>query len=503
MKEKKFKYKGVVFTYGRYQNMFEMSVEEFEDLKSSVSESGILVPVDVDENFVVLDGHHRVLAWIALRKAGIKVEFKYRVIDNLDEDGKVEYGYRVNLARRNLTQIQKRELILKLFERYPDKSDREIARMIGCSNSTVSSMRRNLSVQFIETSKPDIKAPFPYFGGKGPVSSFIWERLGDVSHYLEPFFGSGAVLLNRPAEHRRRCETVCEKDGLVANAWRAMQFDPEGVAKVCDWPVLHVDLSASKKLLIERRDQLVEQLVQDEKWYDIELAGYWIWAASCWIGRGMTRPTQRPNVAHAGTGVCRTPRIATDEGINQIGQRPDLTGEVGISNICQRPCLNEKGVSAVFLREDLEVHDLSAPFNHKIYTWFRQLSERLRYVRVVCGDWSRICGGDWQDGMGVCGIFFDPPYSLEAQRDNNIYDQEDGEVAHRVREWCKERGSRKSHRIILAGYEGEHEGLEGLGWTVYAWKTGGGYSGITNKNKVDKGLNRFRERLWCSPFCID
>lgn len=43
-----------------------------------------------------------------------------------------------------------------------------------------------------------LKAPFPWFGGKSRVASIVWERFGDVPNYVEPFFGSGAVLLGRP-----------------------------------------------------------------------------------------------------------------------------------------------------------------------------------------------------------------------------------------------------------------------------------------------------------------
>jgi hypothetical protein len=112
-----------------------------------------------------------------------------------------------------------------------------------------------------------------------------------------------------------------------------------------------------------------------------------------------------------------------------------------------------------------------------------------------------VCGGDWQDKLGTAGFFFDPPYSLEAGRDDNIYAQESGTVAHDVRAWCLERGDRPTYRIVLAGYEGEgHEELEAAGWRVKKWKTGGGY-GKTGKGKGL--LNRHRERLWLSPHCLD
>ena len=75
---------------------------------------------------------------------------------------------------------------------------------------------------------PALQAPFPYFGGKSIVAQLVWERLGDVANYVEPFFGSGAMLLGRP--HEARIETVNDKDGFVANFWRALQWDPEQVA---------------------------------------------------------------------------------------------------------------------------------------------------------------------------------------------------------------------------------------------------------------------------------
>ena len=40
-----------------------------------------------------------------------------------------------------------------------------------------------------------IAVPFPWFGGKRKVAAEVWSRFGTVANYVEPFFGSGAVLL--------------------------------------------------------------------------------------------------------------------------------------------------------------------------------------------------------------------------------------------------------------------------------------------------------------------
>ena len=44
-----------------------------------------------------------------------------------------------------------------------------------------------------------LSAPFPYFGGKRRAAATVWRALGDPSGYVEPFAGSAAILLARPA----------------------------------------------------------------------------------------------------------------------------------------------------------------------------------------------------------------------------------------------------------------------------------------------------------------
>jgi len=59
-----------------------------------------------------------------------------------------------------------------------------------------------------------LKAPFPYFGGKATVADVVWDALGQLAHYIEPFFGSGAVLLARPNwTPDRDIKSVVDKDG--------------------------------------------------------------------------------------------------------------------------------------------------------------------------------------------------------------------------------------------------------------------------------------------------
>lgn len=304
-----------------------------------------------------------------------------------------------------------------------------------------------------------LKAPFPYFGGKSSIADKVWSALGNPKHYIEPFFGSGAVLLLRPG-NERHIETVNDKDGFVCNVWRSLQFSPDETAKWCDWPVNHADLSARKMTLIKNEGRLLENLIADDQWHDPVMAGYWIWAASCWIGSGLTIIGQIP---HIGTGGM---------GVHAIGKRPHISH-------------GGKGVHAAH--------------NQNIYDWFNRLSARLRFVRVVCGDWTRVCGGNWQDKVGVCGMFFDPPYGIE-DRDTSIYHHDSTSVAADVMAWCAERGANERYRIVLAGYEEYQTLVDKHGWTSESWKANGGYANTTSGASRGKE-NRKREMLYYSPFC--
>ena len=303
-----------------------------------------------------------------------------------------------------------------------------------------------------------LKAPFPYFGGKSAISSKVWLALGDCKHYIEPFFGSGAVLLCRPNyQPQHHIESVCDKDGFVANVWRALQFNPDEVAKWCDWPVNHVDLVARRRELLRNEDCLLKNLTENHEGYDSKIAGYWIWAASCWIGSGLTRPVAIPHISGSG------------QGVHSLGQIPHIA---------------DGGKS---------IHSLGQKSN--IYDWFKKLQQRLRYVRVVCGDWARVCGGHWQTDEGVCGMFFDPPYGVK-DRDTNIYHHDSVTAASDVLAWVRERGKDTKYRIVLAGYE-EYSGLLSEGWRSESWSANGGYS------NTGDGDNRHRETLYYSPGCCN
>jgi hypothetical protein len=190
---------------------------------------------------------------------------------------------------------------------------------------------------------------------------------------------------------------------------------------------------------------------------------------------------QMPHLGSAGEGVHKK---SAQEKMPHLSNAGKGVHKLGVSE--KRPPLSDAGNG---------VHRITKP---PIYDWFAALSARLRRVRVVCGDWTRVCGGNWQPHEGVCGIFFDPPYSDKANRDKNLYAQESLTVAHDVRAWCIERGANEDYRIVLAGYAEEHQELLNHGWRMETWRAHGGYANIGDKQGK---INRKREALFISPHC--
>ena len=293
-----------------------------------------------------------------------------------------------------------------------------------------------------------IKAPFPYFGGKSAVAEIIWNAIGsDVTNYVEPFAGSLAVLLARPGG-AGKTETVNDFDGLLSNVWRAMASDPDAVAHHADWPVNECDLHARHLWLVGQRDSLTEKLMGDSTWFDAKAAGWWVWGACAWIGSGWC----------SGAG----PWISVDGVLTDRRKLPHV-GDAG--------------------RGDY------------ICAMFREISARLRNVRVACGDFERVLGPSSTTRHGVTGVFLDPPYDAG---NHDPYAVDTNGVARRAAEWCLKNGEDEKLRIVLAGYDQEHDhlGLDLFGWRKVPWKARGGFGSQGNKTGR---ANSVREVLWLSP----
>ena len=288
-----------------------------------------------------------------------------------------------------------------------------------------------------------LKAPFPYFGGKATIAARVWAMLGDCGLYIEPFLGSGAVLLQRPGGGTG-AEIVNDLDANVANFWRSVRNAPFAVAGHMDFPLNHSELVARREELRRGAARRREKVEGDADWYDCRAAGVFAWCAAASIG-----------------------------------------GAADLAKVRAMPCV--VAARALF--------SAVSEGNGAVERWLAELAKRLRGVRVLCMDWRAALGhvlGNVKGGA-ACGVFLDPPYANI--RGDRIYQHDAPEVSWAVREWCAEAGGDANMRIVLCGYGEEHDSLLDMGWGKVAWQGPRGRRGDGNDTN---GL----ERLWTSPGCL-
>ena len=313
-------------------------------------------------------------------------------------------------------------------------------------------------------------SPFPYFGGKRRAAPLIWPLLGDPAGYVEPFAGSAAVLLGRPAFKGRRTETINDADGWLVNCWRALQQAPDDVAAYAWGPVTEIDYHARLAWLQARRTpELVAWLEGDPEVHDPKAAGWWLYVLACGIGDPFGKGPWRVVDGH----LRKLPHLGNaGQGVNR--KLPHL-GDAGRGVNRELPHLGDAGQGA-------------------LEAYFSRLQQRLQRVRITCGDWRRVvqpsvtrsgCGGD-----GSRAIFLDPPYATSG----DLYAESSVGIADAVREWCMT--ADPALRILLCGYDDEHDALLRHGWTVSQGKAGRGAGYAVRSD------NGRRERLWCSPSCV-
>jgi site-specific DNA-adenine methylase len=292
-----------------------------------------------------------------------------------------------------------------------------------------------------------IKSPYPYFGGKSRVAKPIWQGLGEVTHYIEPFAGSLAVLLANPKPSK--IETINDKDCFIVNFWRAVSSDPEGVAKFADYPVTEADLHARHKWLVQQvNTDFHKKMNSDPDFYDLKIAGWWVWGMGASIGNNWLQP----------------------KGLNAM------------------PLLSSAGGG---------IHGLSNP----ILKWFKSLQKRTRRVRICCADWKKILTPSityGSKGIGkndITGVFLDPPY--DSKNRDKVYKEEEN-IYQEVCNWAIENGDNPKMRIVVCGYAGTYSFPDS--WTEFSWQANGGMANLGD----DRGKeNATKERIYFSPHCLN
>ena len=317
-----------------------------------------------------------------------------------------------------------------------------------------------------------LKAPFTWFGGKSLADETVWSALGaDCRQYIEPFSGSAAMLLAAPLSKNNRMESLNDLDGFVTNFWRAVANDPDSVAKYSDWPNNEIDKTARHAWLVNRAERLRWSLA-DPDFFCPKTAGWWAWGISTWIGGGFC----------SGQG----PYVSNGVEIFKI-ERADRKGTPLPGITQQLPQVGRSGVQRI--PEDDQTH------REFLTDWMRALHERMRDVRICCGDWSRMVSPVTIAQYTPTAIFLDPPYTVGNM--DYAVGGTGGAVSTDVRKWCKENGDNPELRIVLCGYADEHDELLQHGWWKKTWTARLGYG-----KSEEARANTASETIWCSPHAL-
>jgi hypothetical protein len=334
--------------------------------------------------------------------------------------------------------------------------------------------------------------------------------------------------------------------------------------------VHNCDLHARHRWLVysEHAAEWRRMMRTDPDHFDAKIAGWWCWGLCMWIGSGWCDvgaeasnrvkltggPEDHGMGIHAsggakiwegrGSALIGSER-SVGRGVTKMtkdgktpGKMPRMTGArkgdeyyggLGV-HMEQIPDVRPQLADAYDIGRGVHSHGEIGTCEQRrlwLLDWFGKLRDRLRNVRVCCGDWERVCGSpSTTTRLGTTGIFLDPPYAKDCERmqqwarhlrgdgpepaakgkatnrSGDLYATDDHDVDHlvaRVLNYCRERGSDPAMRIALCGYDGEHNELEELGWQPLAWKANGGYA---NRHGVGANENAARERVWFSPRCL-
>jgi DNA adenine methylase len=296
-----------------------------------------------------------------------------------------------------------------------------------------------------------LKSPFPYFGSKKAVGDIIWKAFGNPKNYIEPFAGSLSVLFANP--NPAKIETVNDIDCYLVNFWRATIYDVDNVIKYADVPVNEIELHARHRFLINEgfSSDFKKKLENDPEFYDSKAAGYWLYGMCGSIPGNWLR----------------------NKGLNSI------------------PMLGYAGTAVQGLTADLR-------------KWLEAIKDRLKRVRVTCGDWKRVVSpaiaykNKGISSKDITAILLDPPYSNKNRSKVYLNDKET-DIYSEVCDWAINNYN-DNQRIAVCGYEGDF--IFPNDWKCYNWSTSGGFANKSKNNSQGK-INSKKEVIYFSPNCLD
>lgn len=122
--------------------------DEFAALKRGIEEDGIVSSIVLDRDGNIIDGGHRLKAWKLLREEGIdmpRAPVQIRHDIGSDDEGPAKLlARKLNMQRRQLTNLEKVQVIKDQLRETWERSDSWIATDLGVSDKQVKARRNDL-----------------------------------------------------------------------------------------------------------------------------------------------------------------------------------------------------------------------------------------------------------------------------------------------------------------------------------------------------------------------
>lgn len=120
-----------------FQLLPPLGAGELAALRAHIEKHGVQVPVIVDEQDAIIDGHHR-----AKLAAELGIECPRVVREGLSDEEKRLLAVKLNVLRRHLTREQINEAVALALRVAPERSDRQVAADLGVHHETVGAIRK-------------------------------------------------------------------------------------------------------------------------------------------------------------------------------------------------------------------------------------------------------------------------------------------------------------------------------------------------------------------------
>lgn len=234
----------------RVQGMMPISDNDRETLKKDIELEGRIR--DAIKAYEGEDGDLYLLG--GLNRLEIAKELGYEVIDveviAISDDDREDFAIRDNLSRRHFTREQKSKLTQYYVEKFPEKSNRYIASLMGISHNTVGKMREETTGQ---TDQLGVKRE----GKDGRLRDTTPKSIKDIAVNIAKEGGRSdpteedLLAAQRSENHKKHLAAITRRAGRLAEDLDELLNDEESAGVVAKKisPILkkHKNLFLAKK----------------------------------------------------------------------------------------------------------------------------------------------------------------------------------------------------------------------------------------------------------------